>query len=60
MDVKLAELATALTVKAMRTEAAASTWIGNEEKVSKFLKTMYQTLDQIDGTSSPGSGRMPG
>jgi hypothetical protein len=47
IELKIIELATKLTEKAMGTDSAVTTWIGNEEEVAKFLKTTVKTLDDL-------------
>jgi hypothetical protein len=47
MDIKIVELATQLTDKAMGGQASAGNWIGHEDKITKFLTTIATTLDEL-------------
>lgn len=47
MDIKILELATQLTDKAMGAATASTHWVGSEDKVAKFLQTIAHTLDRL-------------
>jgi hypothetical protein len=47
MDMKILELATKLTDKAMGGDASATNWIGHEDQVIAFLTAASQTLDAL-------------
>jgi hypothetical protein len=47
MDIKVLELATKLTDKAMGADASATNWIGSEDKVLKFLESTAKLLNRL-------------
>jgi hypothetical protein len=57
MDIKIVELATQLTNKAMGADASAANWIGSEDKVSAFFKAIANTLETTYYQERPPSHR---
>jgi hypothetical protein len=47
MDIRILELATKLTDKAMGADASNVNWINGEEKVTEFLKATAETLNKL-------------
>ncbi len=47
MDIKVLELATQLTDKAMGSPQAATSWINSPDKIQEFLKATAQTLNEL-------------
>jgi hypothetical protein len=52
MDIRVLEMATNLTIKAMGAENSGANWIGSEDKISAFLKTMASTLSTLSSQRS--------
>ncbi|MGA9509159.1 MAG: hypothetical protein WBV55_11105 [Candidatus Sulfotelmatobacter sp.] len=57
MDYKTIELAAKLTEKAMGSEGSSTQWIGNEDKIAKFLKATAIALDELYYVENKQSGR---
>jgi hypothetical protein len=47
MDIRVLELATRITEKAMGTDSTLITWINDSDKVQEFLKATAETLDKL-------------
>lgn len=47
MDDAVIKMAVELTIKAMGSNTAATNWIGYEDKVAKFLKSMAATVQDL-------------
>jgi hypothetical protein len=47
MDIRILDLATRITERAMGAPASAANWIGNEEAVVKFLQTTAHMLHDL-------------
>ncbi len=56
MDIKVLELATQLTSKAMGPESAGTgnaLWIGHEDKIAAFLQKIATKLDELYHSGKP-------